>query len=355
MERIERLQKKMPCDGAVIFSEVSRRYLTGFPSTEGVLLITRDKAYLIVDFRYIEAARAAVKDPGCEVVLLSRQDNLPVLAKKLGVKNASIESTKLSVQEFAQLRKELPEVTFDQSGVFDEILTAMRMQKDAGELQAIRDSQKITDASFEHILPFVKPGVKETDIAIEIEYFMKKQGAQKVSFDLIVVSGEKTSLPHGVPGPRAVRSGDFVTMDIGAVYNGYCSDMTRTVAVGQISDEQKKLYDIVLHAQLEAEKVVRAGMVCRDVDKVARDIIEKDAGYAGCFGHGLGHSVGLEIHEDPRFSPTCSTVLKEGMVMTVEPGIYLENKFGVRIEDMVAVTADGCENLTKSQKELIIL
>lgn len=355
MERIERLQKRLPCASALIYSETARKYLTGFPSTEGAMLITREKAFLIVDFRYIEAARAAVKHSGCEVVLLSKQDNVPALAERLGVKSASIESTQLSVQEFKRLKKDLPGVAFDESGELDEILTAMRMQKDEQELQHIRDSQKITDGSFEHILSFIKPGVRETDLAVEIEYYMKKHGAQKVSFDLIVVSGEKTSLPHGVPGNRAVKTGDFVTMDIGAVYDGYCSDMTRTVAVGNISDEQKRLYDTVLKAQLEAEKIIRAGMVCRDVDKAARDIIEKDAGYEGCFGHGLGHSVGLEIHEEPRFSPACGTVLKEGMVMTVEPGVYLEGRFGARIEDMVAVTADGCENLTKSQKALIIL
>ena len=183
---------------------------------------------------------------------------------------------------------------------------------------------------------------------------MRRMGSEGVSFDFIVVSGKNSSLPHGVPTDKVVERGDFVTMDFGAVVGGYHSDMTRTIAVGEASDEMRLVYDTVLKAQLESEKVIRAGAVCQDVDKVARDIINA-AGYEGCFGHGLGHSVGVEIHENPAFSPRCETVLKPGMVMTVEPGIYLENKFGVRIEDMVYVTETGSLNLTTSKKELIIL
>jgi Xaa-Pro aminopeptidase len=196
--------------------------------------------------------------------------------------------------------------------------------------------------------------VTERELALEIEYFMKKNGASGPSFDLIVVSGENSSRPHGVPDGRKIGSGDFVTMDTGAVVGGYCSDMTRTVAVGGVTEEMRRVYDTVLRAQLEAEKAVCAGAVCSDVDRIARDIIY-GAGYEGCFGHGLGHSVGLQIHEEPHLSPSCGDVLCANMLMTVEPGVYLEGKFGVRIEDLVVVGEAGCEILTQSPKELMIL
>jgi Xaa-Pro aminopeptidase len=187
-----------------------------------------------------------------------------------------------------------------------------------------------------------------------MEFFMRRMGSEGVSFDFIVVSGKNSSLPHGVPTDKLVQVGDFLTMDFGAVVGGYHSDMTRTVAVGSASDEMRLVYDTVLKAQLESEKAIRAGAVCSDIDKIARDIIY-GAGYEGCFGHGLGHSVGVEIHESPAFSPNCSAILRPGTIMTVEPGIYLENKFGVRIEDMVYVTEEGSINLTASPKHLIIV
>ena len=194
----------------------------------------------------------------------------------------------------------------------------------------------------------------ERDIALEIEFFMRKNGASGVSFDLITITGKKTSLPHGIPSDNAVSVGDFVTMDIGCKVNGYCSDMTRTVAVGSVTDEMKTVYDTVLAAQKAALDMLRAGAVCSAADKAARDIIY-NAGYEGCFGHATGHSVGLFIHESPTLSASCHDVLQSGMVVTVEPGIYLENRFGVRIEDMVLITDDGVENLTKSDKRLIVL
>jgi Xaa-Pro aminopeptidase len=189
---------------------------------------------------------------------------------------------------------------------------------------------------------------------LDMEFFMRKQGSEGVSFDFIVVSGKNSSLPHGVPTNKLIENGDFITMDFGAVVNGYRSDMTRTVAVGSVNDEQKRVYDTVLMAQKEALKAIAPEKVCKDIDAVARNIIN-NAGYEGCFGHGLGHSVGIEIHENPAFNTRCETVLQSGMIMTVEPGIYIENKFGVRIEDMVCVTEDGCVNLTKSTKDLIVL
>ena len=204
------------------------------------------------------------------------------------------------------------------------------------------------------IAPHFYSKPQEIDAALEMEVFMKSHGAGKLAFDTIFVSGAKTSLPHGVPGDKRIEAGDFVTMDFGANVDGYCTDMTRTVAVGHVSDEQKKVYDTVLKAQLACCGFAKAGYKGCEVDKVARDIIY-GAGYEGCFGHGLGHAVGIEIHENPRYSPTCSDIIQSGMVMTIEPGIYLPGKFGVRIEDTTFVRPDGCEIVGKSPKELIVL
>lgn len=350
------LQKNFPAgaDGAILLSETGRRYFTGFDATDGILLVTREAARLIIDFRYIEAARAAVKS--CEVVLLDpKTDQVADFISENRIRTLAVESYELPVSTLMRLKRRLPQVAFDESDDFSSAVSALRMIKTQAEADAVRRAQKITDAAYEHILPMVKPGVTERSLSLEIEFFMKRSGASRPSFDLIVVSGEKTSLPHGVPGERKISAGDFVTMDTGAVVDGYCSDMTRTVAVGGVTDAQRNVYDTVLRAQLAALKEIRAGKVCRDIDRVARDIIEKDAGFAGCFGHGLGHSVGLEIHEEPRFSPACGTILKPGMFMTVEPGVYLEGKFGVRIEDLVRVTDSGCENYTQSPKELVVL
>lgn len=355
MGPIRKLQNNLPAgtDAALIFSVYNRRYFTGFESSDGILLVTKDAACFLTDFRYIEAARAQVKD--CEILMLENQKKqLTELCSRYNVKTACFEAREMPFAEVQALKTSLPEVKFDESNSLSDIIEQLRMIKTADEVEEIVKAQAITDASFKHILEFIKPGVSERDLAIEIEFFMKKSGAKGPSFDLIVVSGENSSLPHGVPGDRKLQKGDFVTIDIGDIVGGYCSDMTRTVALGAVTDEMKKVYDTVLKAQLAALEAVKPGVICSDIDKVARDIIY-DAGYTGCFGHGLGHSVGLQIHENPRFSPACSVTTRAGMIMTVEPGIYLAGRFGVRIEDLVLITEDGCRDFTKSPKELIIL
>lgn len=355
MDAVKKLQLALPkeLDAAIIITEHNRRYFSGFPATDGIMFVTRDRACLIMDSRYIEAAKAGAK--GCEVVLLTdRTKQLRKLAEESGTKTVGIEARELPLAEYNRLRAELPDVKIDDSCILSDIITGLRMIKEPEEIEYIRKAQALTDAAFEHILPYIKPGVSERDIALELEFFMRKNGASGPSFDFIVVSGEKTSLPHGVPGERRIREGEFVTMDTGAIFGGYCSDMTRTVAVGGATSAMKHVYDTVLKAQLESEKAMKEGIHCNAVDKVARDIID-NAGYRGCFGHGLGHSVGLEIHEDPRLSPSCSEKLVSGMLMTVEPGVYLEGRFGVRIEDLVVIRPDGIEILTKSPKELIVL
>lgn len=355
MEHCAALQSALPegIDAGLILSEHNRRYLTGFASSDGILLVTRTRAVLLMDSRYIEAAREQAQ--GCEVELMqnaTRQMNAFFKAEE--VHTVGIESRELPVAELNRFRPLFPDVVFNEDDALNDAILRLRMVKNPEELDAIRRAQKITDAAYQHILPFLKPGAAERDLALEIEYFMRKNGATGPSFDLIVVSGENSSRPHGVPGARKLQAGDFITMDTGAIVDGYCSDMTRTVALGYVTDEMRKVYDTVLAAQLAAEQVLAPGKTGIEVDKVARDIIY-GAGYEGCFGHGLGHSVGLQIHEEPRLSPSCHTVLQSGMMMTIEPGIYLEGRFGVRIEDLAILTDQGCEILTQSPKELCVL
>ncbi len=350
ISRIEALRAELKeNEGLLVISEANRRYLTGFPSSAGAVLITKEAARLLIDFRYFEKARAEVKT--AEVVLC-RSISEEIIKSK--IKCLYIECETQSVAAVARLKNRLLGTFVSDSDKFDRQLSAMRAQKSEQEKQSIIAAQKITDDGFAFILNHIKEGKTEREIALELEFFMRKQGSEGVAFDFIVVSGENSSLPHGVPTDRVIRKGDFVTLDFGAKINGYCSDMTRTVAVGKVSEEQRAVYGTVLSAQAAAIAAIRAGAVCKDIDKIARDIIE-NAGYKDCFGHGLGHSVGLEIHESPACNTRDDTKMQVGTVMTVEPGIYLENRFGVRIEDMVYVTADGRENLTHSPKELIIL
>ncbi len=343
-----------PQKAALIFSERNRRYFTQFPATDGVLFVTAEKAYLLMDFRYEEAAR--YKAQYCEVTGFTRMDDkLGELIEKHGVKEIYLETEKLSVVQSRRFEK-----CFRDHGaeaVLDDTLDAavrqQRMVKSPEEVKHIEAAQAITDAAFDHILPYIKEGVTERDLALEIEFFMRKNGAENVAFELIVAAGKNGSQCHAVPSDNTVRKGDFVTMDTGALLDGYHSDMTRTVALGHVSDEQRTVYETVLKAHMAVIGAAAPGVRCCDMDKVARDIIEKD--YPGTFGHSLGHGVGFEIHEWPTFSSRDNTICQEGMVITDEPGIYVPAKYGVRIEDMLLITADGCRTLTKSPKELIEL
>ena len=355
---VERLQEALlqgdSQKAALIFSEKNRRYFTHFPATDGALFVTADAAYLLMDFRYAEAAR--YKAEFCEVVSFSRMgETLQELAKKHGTRQVYLEIDQMTVawsRRFEEIFQAVgAEVVLDDS--LDAVIRRQRMIKSPEEVKKLEASQAITDAAFQHILPFIKEGVTERDLALEIEFFMRHQGAEAVAFELIVAAGKNGSQCHAVPSDNPVRPGDFITMDTGALLDGYHSDMTRTVALGHVSDEQRVVYETVLKAQLAVLDAAKPGVLCSDMDKLARDIIEKD--YPGTFGHGLGHGVGFEIHEWPRFSYADHTVVEPGMVITDEPGIYLEGKFGVRIEDMILITEDGCRSLTKSPKELIEL
>lgn len=337
---------------AIIQNPVNRFYLSGFRSSAGMIVLTENKAVLLVDFRYFEKAKKTVQN--MEVVLANNFfANAKEMLETENIKKILPETDFINLDSFERMKKAFEGIEVSNDNSLSQTISSLRQIKSAEETKCIKKSQGITDNAFAHILNFIKAGVTEREIALELEFFMRKTGSEGVAFDTIAVSGKNSSLPHGVPTEKPLENGDFLTMDFGAVYNGYCSDMTRTVAVGYVTDEQQKVYDTVLKAQLSALKEIGPNKVCKEIDKIARDIINKE--FDGCFGHGLGHSVGLEIHENPALNTRDETLLKAGVIMTVEPGIYIPDKFGVRIEDMVLITDTSYENLTKSPKELIII
>ena len=353
--RIERLARELPpeADAALIVSDVNRRYYTGMASSAGTLLVARGGAELVIDFRYIEKARATAR--GCNVTLqqaLFKQ--IRAFAERYGVKTLSIETRRMTVSEFESWKEALPGVTLLSGQLLDDLILSHRSVKSPEELILMRQAQAITDRGFSELLNFIRAGRTEREVASELEYLLRKFGGDGLAFDTIAVSGQNSSMPHGVPTEKPLEAGDFLTLDFGAKKDGYCSDMTRTVAIGYVDDAQKKVYETVLEAQKKAFEIIKAGASCRMVDGAARGFIEA-AGYKGCFGHGLGHSLGLEIHEEPRFSPLSEGYAAAGNVLSVEPGIYLEGRFGVRVEDVVVITENGFENLAHSPKQLIIL
>lgn len=354
--RINKVKNALDCSQAALIKDNNNvYYFSGMRNSEGYVLITKDEAYLFVDFRYIEFARSICKS--CKVIEFTKLfDSLKSVLQQENIKSLFIESECVSVSLYNRFIKEFNSIGV--SVISDDSLIKtinnLRIVKSEEEIDFIKQAQSITEKAYNEVLNFIKPGVSERSIAVELEYLMRKNGAEGVSFDLITISGKKTSLPHGVPSDEIIKDGDFFTMDIGALYNGYHSDMTRTIAVKSCGDYQREVYDIVYKAQTVALEAVRAGVKASDVDKTARDIIT-DAGYGKCFGHSTGHGVGLDIHEKPFVSSGDETILSENMVITVEPGIYLENQFGVRIEDMILVKNDGYYNFATLPKELIIV
>lgn len=354
-EKITALLSILPqeYDAVLITSALNRRYYTGLRSSAGTLLITREKAYFIIDFRYIELAKRHIK--GCEVILQSRLgEQLDEIAKRHGLKTIGIESSYFTVGAYLDYSKMFTEAKLLLDSRVDELIMGQRRYKSRQELLIMQQAQDLADRCFTHILDFIKAGKTELEVAMELHHFSRLAGSEGDAFDIIAVSGINSSLPHGVPTNKKLEIGDLFTMDFGVKIDGYVSDMTRTVAIGQIGEEQKRMYDTVLKAQHAALAVIKPGIPCVEVDKAARDVIYQ-AGYEGCFGHGLGHSLGLQVHEDPRFSIGSTAITEPGLVMSVEPGIYLEGRFGCRIEDVVYITEDGFINLTHSPKELIII
>lgn len=339
----------------LIVSGVNRRYLTGFSSSAGTVALVGNKAYLLVDSRYEEAARKNAQD--C-TVLLETGGNvvLKELLLKHGVKTVSVETKTTSLSDVRLLKAQLSPMEVDQEDdSVSHALVDMRMIKSPEEIDCLRKAQRISEDALAKAARRIRPGVSELEIMMAIGIERTMAGCEARSMDMIFTSGIDTSLPHGNPRIRDIQDGDFVMVDMGSTIGGYASDMTRTLAVGHVTDEQRDVYNTVLDAQLAALEKIRPGVRCKDVDRAARQVVENSPFTRFCFGHGLGHSLGLEIHEEPRFNPTDETLLRPGMVITVEPGIYIPGKFGVRIEDMVLITEDGCENLTQYPKQLTIL
>lgn len=362
ISRLERLMKKLPfyecdkkVDAAMIFSEINRMYFSGFKSSNGVILLTRNECYFITDFRYYEAAINNIKNMKVVIASDLKKDLLEII-KKHNIKNILLECNGLSLAESLKFEKwiEKENVSFIKSTILEDIISSIRSIKENKELKNIKVAQEISEKALNELLSTLKPGMREKEIAFNLEILIRKEGAEATSFDLIVASGKNSSMPHAVPTDKPLENGDFITIDMGAVYNGYRSDMTRTVALGRISEKQRSVYNLVLAAQNKAIKSIKSGVLCKKIDKIVRCFIYEN-GYEGCFGHALGHGVGLEIHESPFLSARSKQVLKSGMVVTIEPGIYLKNEFGVRIEDIVVVTEQGCQNLTFANKELVVI
>ena len=357
MTRLDKLKGfiKNKDEALIITNEVNIGYFSGFFHSEGYLLVTSENSYLIVDFRYAEAAEK--KSGGCKVVMYSKlsQDLLDILTKE-GINSVTFEVDNITVSRFEFFNKFLTQHNIDcfADQKLCKHIADIRIIKDSSEIEKIQKAQNIAEKAYLEVLNYVKPGVTEKEISARLDYLMNIYGAECKSFDLITITGKKTSLPHGVPSDGIVKEGDFFTFDFGAVYEGYHSDTTRTVAVKYATDKMTEIYNIVLKAQLAALEKVKPGVKCSEVDKTARDIISEH-GYGKFFGHATGHGVGLDIHEAPTVSPRGEITLKSGMVITDEPGIYLPNEFGVRIEDMLCVTDNGYKNFVSLPKELIIV
>ena len=357
MNNIARIQAALAqndLDALLIFDEKNQRFAAGFPFTDGAVVVGREKAWLLTDSRYIEAAEKAAGD--CAAVQLFDREH-PLMAR-IGAALAEAKAERIGAEEeslsharWANLEKRL--------GVrlrpAQSILRTLRASKTEEEIQSMIRAQRISEKALEEVLPVIRPGMTEREVMAELVYRMLKNGSEGNSFDPIVVTGKKTSMPHGVPGDEVIREGDFITMDFGSLKDGYCSDMTRTVAVGYATEEMRNVYDIVLRAQLAGIAAARAGIPGKEIDAAARRVIT-EAGYGPYFGHGFGHSLGLDIHEPPVAGPTGEALMAENDLCSAEPGIYLPGKFGVRIEDVMILRADGAEVITKAPKtELIVL
>ncbi|HBV89046.1 MAG TPA: Xaa-Pro dipeptidase [Desulfosporosinus sp.] len=353
MSRLQQMRQKMHMDNIdayVVMRPENGRYLSGFSGGEATLYITLEKALLLTDFRYIEQAKAQA--PDFEIVDAGQHDHFTKLAEiGQGAQRVGFEGDFITYLDFGKLKN-----AFSQAELLSlpDLVNYLRSVKDASEIELVRQAVKIADAAFDEVLKTIEIGQTEEEIGLNLEFSMRRAGASGGSFDFIVASGIRSAMPHGTASLKRIQSGEFLTMDFGAIYQGYCSDITRTVFLGDPEDKHRNVYETVLAAQLAGIQAVAPGRSGKEVDAVARGIIEK-AGYGDYFGHGLGHSVGLAIHEGPNLNKREERILEPGMLITVEPGIYIPDWGGVRIEDIVLVTENGCEVLTKAPKDFIIL
>ena len=339
-------------DAILLTSEANCYYATGFMG-EGIALVTRRGSWYFTDSRYTEAADKAIGDAAV-IREVSREKPFSALINEAlaeaGAEKAGFEEQRMTVAEHAVYSEKLHCTLTPASS----LMTELRGSKDEEELSCMTAAQRIAEGALEQILKEIRPGMTEKEIAARLNYLMVSAGAEKTAFDTIVASGPNGSMPHAVPGMRKVREGDFITMDFGCVYKGYCSDMTRTVALGRPSDEMRNVYDIVLQAQLAGIAAAKAGVTGAVIDGAARKVIQ-DAGYGVYFGHSFGHSLGIDIHEAPNAAPGNDKPMPDGAVVSAEPGIYLPGKFGVRIEDVMILRPDGAQVITKAPKALLVL
>lgn len=342
-------------DAILLNSEPNRFYASAFHTMaedDGRVLITGEQSYFITDSRYTEAAEAQIRD--AEIVIRENAakytDILKELLAKHGVKKLGFEECALTVKQFNEYSKEL-DCEFVPAS---DLLAVLRQSKDEDEIAGMIKAQRIAEKALAQLLTEIRPGQTEKEISARLQYLMFLGGAERMSFDPIVASGPNSSMPHAVPTDRKVAEGDFLTLDFGCVYDGYCSDMTRTVAIGYATDEMKKVYQVVLDAQRKGISLAKTGVIGKEVHNAAADVIGA-AGYGAYFGHGFGHSLGLEIHESPNFNSRNEKPMPDRAVVSAEPGIYLPGKFGVRIEDVVVLKENGCDDITLSPKELTIL
>lgn len=339
-------------DGLLLTSAVSRMYCAEFNVDEGVSVISAKGCRFFTDSRYIEVAQKNL--PDFDVVMIDRKysyfDAINDAIADFQLATLGYEENYLTCAEFTAYQEKLHAKLVP----CQQQINAFRAVKEDWELERMKKAQEITDLAFTQVLERIHAGMSEKELAAELIYCLYKNGAEGLSFAPIVAAGPNGSMPHAVPGERKIQQGDFITMDFGVIYQGYCSDMTRTVALGQVSEEMRQVYDTVLRAQLAGIVATRAGVTGQEIDGAARKVIE-DAGYGDCFGHGYGHCLGLEIHESPNCNPSNDKPMPAGSVSSAEPGIYLPGKFGVRIEDVVIITPDGCVDITNSPKNLIIL
>ena len=357
MNNIKRIQEalcRQGLDAILLTDEKNQRYATGFAFTDGAVVVGRQKAWLLTDSRYIEAAEK-IAGGCCAVQMFDREHSLSGLIsaalKESGAEKLAAEDEKLSHARWAAFEKLLGRTLLPAGG----LMMSLRASKNASEIESMIRAQRISEKALEEVLHIIKPGMTEKEVMAELVYYMLRFGSEGNSFDPIVVTGKNTSMPHGVPGDTVIRDGDFITMDFGSLSDGYCSDMTRTVAVGHATEEMKTVYYTVLEAQLAGIAAARSGIPGKLIDQAARDVIEK-AGYGAYFGHGFGHSLGLDIHEPPMAGPRGEAPMAENDLCSAEPGIYIPGRFGVRIEDVMIIRKDGAEVITKAPKsELIVL
>ena len=349
----ERLKQKN-IDALLVSTPSNVRYLSGFSSPEdGVVYVSQDEAILYTDGRY--TAQAA-EEVAIKVDIRNRRDYYAHIAKdKLGGRVLAFEQEHLSYGAVERLQKELAEAKQPVARASKDLIESLRLRKSPQEIELLRQAAALTDKAFEHILNFIKVGVSEVELALELEAYMRKAGAEGKSFDFIVASGVRGAMPHGTASQKTLQTGELITFDFGAKVDGYHADMTRTVALGELSDAHTQMYHDVLESQVAALQACKAGITGKALDAVARDIL-KAKGHGEAFAHSLGHGVGLDIHEGPGLSQYSEdVVLEPGMAVTIEPGIYYVGDTGLRIEDLVVVTEDGCERLSHSTKELLHL